>query len=162
MGNGFGISAQLYDAAGVAVGAAFHVNSTSANGQYYSASTALDDGGFVVTWGSQNQDGDGVGIYAQRFDATGAPVGAEARINDVTAGDQEFPSVTERADGSLVFVWNSGGHIVQKIVELDEFLGKSLVGGPGSDSLRGSELQDTIHGMGGDRCAQFPGDHRRS
>ena len=35
---------------------------------------ALSDGGFVVAWQSQNLDGDGWGIYAKRFDASGAPI----------------------------------------------------------------------------------------
>ena len=35
--------------------------------QLYSAVAALPGGGFVATWMSSNQDGDGQGIYGQRF-----------------------------------------------------------------------------------------------
>ena len=37
--------------------------------------TALNNGGFVVTWTSLDQDGDGYGIYAQMYDANGATQG---------------------------------------------------------------------------------------
>jgi hypothetical protein len=37
---------------------------------------AAADGSFVAAWESAGQDGDGRGIFAQRFDATGAPPGA--------------------------------------------------------------------------------------
>jgi hypothetical protein len=89
------IWAQRYDAAGTAVGSEFRVNTTLANVQTSSAVTALDDGGFVVSWMSNGQDGSGWGIYAQRYDAAGATVGGEFRVNSdderpKAAGDYDF------------------------------------------------------------------------
>jgi large repetitive protein len=150
-GSGYGVYAQRYDAAGVVVGGQFLVNTTTASDQIFPSIAALSDGGFVVTWTSYNQDGIGWGIYAQRYDAAGAAVGAEVRINDVTAGSQEWPSVIERADGALVFTWNNGsGDISQKIVTLDTFFGKTLSGGAGGDFLAGSPNDDIISGADGD------------
>ena len=45
-------------------------------------------GAFVVTWQSDGQDGDGFGIYAQRFTPAGVAQGAEFRVNATTASDQ--------------------------------------------------------------------------
>ena len=50
--------------------------------------TALNDGGFVVTWSSNGQDGSGYGIYGQRYAADGTAVGSEFLINQITAGFQ--------------------------------------------------------------------------
>ena len=38
----------------------------------------------MVSWISYNQDGSGDGIYAQRYDAGGAAVGGEFRVNTTT------------------------------------------------------------------------------
>ncbi|MBH0196646.1 MAG: hypothetical protein HP494_13895, partial [Nitrospira sp.] len=51
------------------------VNSTTASNQSQSVVTGLADGGYVVTWTSNGQDGSGAGIYAQRYDTAGAVVG---------------------------------------------------------------------------------------
>lgn len=73
------------------------VNTTTANDQIYCSVTALADGGFVVTWNSQ--DGDGWGIYGRRYSATGGAVGAEFLVNKTTANDQLYATVTALADG---------------------------------------------------------------
>ena len=75
-GSSYGIYAQLYDAAGVAQGGEFLVNTTTAGGQTTPAIAMADDGSFVISWSSGGQDPDGsTGIYAQKFDASGAAVG---------------------------------------------------------------------------------------
>lgn len=78
---------------------------------------AMDaNGGFVVVWQSQNQDGGGWGIYAQRFDASGAAIGAESRVNTTTFGNQTSPSVVMGDSGRYTVVWASispgGGPVV--------------------------------------------------
>jgi T1SS-143 domain-containing protein len=108
-GSGFGIYGQRYNAAGAAVGAEFHISTTTANHQAYSSVAALSDGGFVVTWSSLGQDGDGWGVYGQRYNAAGAAVGGEFHISTATANDQFLPSVTSLADGGFVVSWNSIG-----------------------------------------------------
>ena len=51
------------------VGAEFQVNTYTIGNKYGPSTTALSDGGFVITWQSLGQDGDGYGVYAQRYDA---------------------------------------------------------------------------------------------
>ena len=103
------VFAQRYDANGVAVGIEFQVNSTGLYNQEAAVVTALDDGGFVVVWQSWAQDGQGYGIYSQRYDAAGAAVGGETRINQTTLDDQSAPAVSTLTDGSYVVTWSSYG-----------------------------------------------------
>ncbi len=73
-GSGWGIYAQRYNAAGVAEGAEFLVNTVTSSNQSSPAIAMDADGGFVVTWQSFVQDGSGYGIYAQRYNnAAGFP-----------------------------------------------------------------------------------------
>lgn len=74
--------------------------------------TALPDGGFVITWTSTGQDGDGAGIYAQRYsfdfdNETFDPVGSEFRVSTTTSGEQFHSSVTTLSDGGFLVSWTS-------------------------------------------------------
>ena len=106
-GSSYGMFGQRYDAAGNTVGGEFQINTYTDNRQTYNSVTSLDDGGFVVTWGSLGQDGSGWGIYGQRYDATGNTVGGEFQISTYTDNDQRHPSITSLADGGFVVTWSS-------------------------------------------------------
>ncbi len=106
-GAGSGIYGQTYDADGDASGSEFQVNTYTTSDQWASSVAALADGGFVVTWQSNGQDGGGYGIYGQRYSANGIPLGNEFAINTTTANDQSFPVVAALSDGGFVVVWES-------------------------------------------------------
>src|SRR5262249_37535077 len=106
-GSGFGVYGQRYDASGAPVGGETLINTTTAGDQEHPAIVALSGGGYVVTWQSEGQDGSGWGIYGQRYDASGAPVGGEIPLNTTTAGDQVTPTVTALDDGGFVVTWRS-------------------------------------------------------
>jgi hypothetical protein len=106
-GDGNGIYAQLYDAAGAVLKSEFPVNTTTLNEQITPA-VAMSADGFVVTWQSLAQDGDGNGIYAQRYDAIGTALGGEFPVNTTTASEQTTPAVAKNADGFTV-AWESLG-----------------------------------------------------
>ena len=76
------------NSAGVAVGAEFQVNSTTAADQLFSRVAIDASGDFVITWQSSGQDGDGWGVYGQRFDSVGAAQGDEFQVHQTAAGDQ--------------------------------------------------------------------------
>ena len=107
----YGIRGQRFSPAGVPVGDEFHVNTYTAGEQSFPSVTDLPDGGFVVGWISLGQDGGGWGAYAQRFDASGAPIGTEFRINQTTGGDQIMEAWAGRTtlavtpDGHLIATW---------------------------------------------------------
>jgi hypothetical protein len=106
--SGLGIYAQRYDAAGRAVGGEFRVNAVTVKDQSQPAIAALGNGGFVVVWQSSSQDGSGLGVYGQRYSATGkAAAPKEFLINSHLAGDQSQPAVAALKDGGFVAAWQS-------------------------------------------------------
>lgn len=104
-GDGAGIFAQRFNAGGVPAGTEFQVNTYTTSSQSAPAVAMGTDGRFVVTWTSSGQDGDSGGVYGQRFDAVGNPVGAELRLNTHTAYNQSQPSVSMAGDWSFVAAW---------------------------------------------------------
>ncbi len=91
------------------LGAEFTVHTTTLGDQAYPAMGVLPDGGYVVTWSSQNVDGSGHAIMFQRMAADGTPVGAETRASTYSAGDQINSEIATHADGSFTIVWSSNG-----------------------------------------------------
>lgn len=83
------------------------VNSTTTRSQYNGVVTALDDGGWVVAWQSEEQDGSNNGVYQQRYDALGMAVGGEVLVNTNTYLDQAEPAITGLADGGWIVTWQS-------------------------------------------------------
>jgi hypothetical protein len=100
--DNYNIYAQRYNATGVAQGNEFPVNSTTVDTQAFS-SVAMDAvGNFVVSWHSNLQDGNGFGIYAQRYNAAGVAQGGEFPVNTITSGNQTRPAVAMNAAGDFV------------------------------------------------------------
>ena len=64
------------------------------------------DDGFVVTWMSPH-DGYRLGIFARRFDKTGAPLDDEFQVNTTSKGSQYFPSIASDPAGAFVIAWAS-------------------------------------------------------
>ena len=106
-GSSSGIYQQRFTTAGMATGGEVRVNTTIANSQSYPSVTGLADGGWLVSWQSQAQNGDDWDIYQQRFNAAGVANGGEVRVNTVTINDQDFPKVTALTDGGWVVCWQS-------------------------------------------------------
>ena len=74
-GSGDGVYAQRFDDAGNPDGSEFRVNTTTAGDQWVQSITTLNNGQFVINWTSVGQDGDGDGVFGQRFTENGTPVG---------------------------------------------------------------------------------------
>ena len=60
------------------------VNTYTSGSQIRPSVISLNDGGFIVTWESDGQDGSGIGIFGQKFDSTGTMVGVEFQVNTYT------------------------------------------------------------------------------
>ena len=127
-------------------GGEFVVNATTANAQETweenPESVALDDNGnFVVTWSSLSQDGDGWGVFAQRFNSKGVAQGGEFQVNQTTTNDQRNSAVSLDADGDFVISWSSFGqnnadwdiyarrYNKSGVAQSDEFLVNTTAGG---------------------------------
>jgi hypothetical protein len=64
-------------------------------------------GNFVVVWMSDEQDGSDWGVFGQRYDSSGAPLGPEFRVDTHTTHFQQSPDVASDPSGNFVVVWNS-------------------------------------------------------
>jgi Ca2+-binding RTX toxin-like protein len=157
-GSASGIYQQRYDSDGSAASDEIRVNTYTLGFQLDSTVTALADGGWLVTWGSQGQDGDGYGIYQQRYDSHGVTVGGEFRVNDHTAGDQYVPTVAAMADGGWVVSWTSDAQdgdslgVYQRHFAADvrgSALADQLIGTSWDESLIGFAGNDRLDGKGG-------------
>jgi len=105
--SGTGIFGQRLSPVGAKVGTEFQINTFTPNSQDLSAVAASKAGGFVVVWESNLQDGSALGIFGQRFDASGVRVGTEFQANTFTLGAQGEPAVAADAAGNFVVVWRS-------------------------------------------------------
>lgn len=101
-GSQYGVYGQRFTNTGVKVGPETRINTTTADYQDSTASTSLANGGYVVVWNSNNQDGGFYGVYMQRYDAAGVAVGPETKVNTTTAMNQYYASVTPTATGYIV------------------------------------------------------------
>ncbi len=93
----------------------FQVNTYYLDGQFYPevASSGLT---FLVAWDSQDQDGDGLGVYAQLFDNDGNMIGSEFQVDPYSIGEQRFSSIS--SNGTNYFVaWNSQGDVYGKLYD---------------------------------------------
>ena len=92
-----------------AQGEEFQCNSYWTDNQQDAAIAADASGNFVVVWDSWEQDGSINGVFAQRFDPAGNPLGEEFMVNTYTLEEQETPDVAMDQDGGFVVVWAGFG-----------------------------------------------------
>ncbi|MGD2136627.1 MAG: DUF4347 domain-containing protein [Gammaproteobacteria bacterium] len=104
-GDATGIHGRLFDSGGNPLGSEFQINTNTGNTQQSPAVAITKTGEFVVTWQSDLQDGDGIGIFARQFASTGTPLGGELMINSTTGDDQALPDVEMKAGDEFVVVW---------------------------------------------------------
>ncbi|MEN9727793.1 MAG: hypothetical protein RL434_2159, partial [Pseudomonadota bacterium] len=83
------------------------VNTYIDGAQSSSAVAGLGDGGHVVVWTSESQDGDNLGVFGQRYSIHGALIGPEFQVNSSATGAQLEPVVASLAGGGFVVVWTS-------------------------------------------------------
>ena len=83
------------------------VNTFTQGDQFANAGGIAHDGGgnFVITWTSDYQDGDSVGVFGQRFDGAGFRIGPEFSVNTDTIGAQGRAVVGADAAGNFIVAW---------------------------------------------------------
>lgn len=106
------IRAQIFNADGSKSGSEFVVNTTTPNNQHDSAITALEDGGFVVSWSDNSQttgDNSGEAIRFRIYDADGTPrPGGGGIANTTTLSSQDDSAIAALANGRFVISWTDG------------------------------------------------------
>jgi hypothetical protein len=108
-GSGYGIYQQAYNADGTARNGEVQVNTYVTGDQTSPEITALADGGWVVTWTSDGQDGSYSGVYQQAYNADGTARGGEMQVNKSTLGSQSSPQITALNSGGWAVTWISVG-----------------------------------------------------
>jgi hypothetical protein len=107
-----GVFAQRYNADGSKPstnGAEFKVNTTTANTQANPSAAMDSSGNFIIAWQSDLQDLSNNGIYAQRYNATGAAQLAEFRVNVTTVNNQKNPAAAMDGSGNFIIAWDGNG-----------------------------------------------------
>lgn len=120
-GDGMGIFGQRFSSDGRSLGTEFIVNSYTTDAQRQPSVAMSPNGEFVVVWNSdpglspsgEAQDGDGFGVFGQRFNSNGTPIGGEFQVNSYTTSHQYLswhaPSVAMNSNGNFVVVWYGPG-----------------------------------------------------
>ena len=106
-GDNLGVFGQRFDASAAPAGTEFRVNTYTTGEQQRPAISINSSGDFVVVWESYLQDGDRRGVYAQRYDASGAAQGDETPVNATTVGMQDEAAVTIGEAGQFVVAWKA-------------------------------------------------------
>jgi hypothetical protein len=109
-GHNFDIFGQRYDAAGVRVGLEFQANTFTTGEQVNPRVAVSAEGDFVVVWQGEAEDGDLAGVFGQRYDAAGAPLGGEFQVNTYTTSYQRDPAVAMDPFGNFLVTWASFGN----------------------------------------------------
>ena len=158
-GSSVGVYLQRFDGGGEKVGSETQVNTYIESWQFSPSITALNDGGYVITWESREQDGSGTGVYLQRFDNNGERVGEETQVNTYTQNFQRSPDITALNDGGFIITWESEGQdYSDSDIYIQRFDGDGnkvdtsnniIHGGRSNDILIGGDTKDTIYAYGG-------------
>lgn len=156
-GSYWGVYGQRFNAVGVKVGSEFQVNTKTHDSQQQPSVAGLDDGGFVVSWEAQYQDGiqqgsfqDGANateIVQQRYDSDGNAIGnsfAGGAGNDVIAIGGTSDIEIAGAAGNDTLTSGDGNDTLRGNAGDD-----TLNGGLGNDNLVGGEDNDTLNGGDG-------------
>jgi hypothetical protein len=99
----FHIFARRFDRNGKPLGKEFQVDSYDGNRQGSASISHGPDGSFVVAWASER--GPYFGIYAQRFDSSGARLGREFQVHLAPVKYQLETSSSHDSAGNFVIVW---------------------------------------------------------
>ena len=100
-----GIFARMFDNAGVATTGEIAVNNITSGKQKHPDVGMDSSGDFVVAW--EGEDAEDEGIFARRFDSSGAAQGTEFQVNTETDDSQKRPTVAMDDSGDFVIAWES-------------------------------------------------------
>jgi len=116
------IRAQAFSLVGDRIGAEETVNSHTSNIQAAPAIAQLGNGDVAVTWESNLQDGDGLGIYSTLLRPNAQPSGHVAITGETIQGGALFADVSELSApdraGNWSYQWLREGQIIAEATDL--------------------------------------------
>ena len=90
--------------------------------QYPHDIALTDDGGFVATWTGPVQD-----IFMQKFDWSGAAIGAETLVNTTVSGTQTESTIVSNANGDYVILWQNDFAVPNNGIYAQHYYNPNLV-----------------------------------
>ena len=138
-GDAGGIYGQRYSSDGSTIGDEFLVNTITAGNQNDMEITALDNGGFVVTWVLNGDYDSGEGVFARHY--SGQLFGSAAADNIADTSGANWL----HGRGGNDTLYGFGGDDLIHGGHGDD----TLYGGEGSDRLKGNKGNDTLYGEAG-------------
>ncbi len=145
------IKARRFAPDGSPSGDAFQVNTVTTGVQNNSSVTMADDGSFLVTWESRDDERpqltyiesplSGTALFGQRYSANGDRIGGEFQINSSVFLDQVDASATFLPDGGFAVTWSGFGVGDNSGVFLRIF---DSSGNPVTDELRANEMDGGV------------------
>lgn len=101
-GSMVGIFGRRFASSGAPTGGEFQVNTYTPGSQASAMLVGRAAGGFLVLWSSLGQDGSDAGLFARRYNSSGAPEGGEFQVNTYTPGAQTGVAVADLGGGFLL------------------------------------------------------------
>lgn len=121
--------------------------------------TALNDGGFVISYNDFfDADGDHGAVMLQRFDDSAVRLGKAFVANSTTNGRQADSNLTTLNNGDVVVTWESanldgnGKGVAAQIFDMVGYgnrKAQDLFGTPGNETFRTGAGKDNVDGGGG-------------
>lgn len=99
------VFARRFDAHAKALGSVIEVSGAVSETQWTDVA-ALNDGGFVVSWGQNGGDGIGFGVMTRRFDSSGVAVTSPQVVNRTTRGNQKTGGLATSGQ-DVFYVWDA-------------------------------------------------------
>jgi hypothetical protein len=151
-GDGWGVFARGFDAAGTAASPEKLVNATTVGSQTGPAVVWLDGSPdrYAVVWQSQGQDGSGSGVYRRTLTLGGLAQSSEESVSVTATGSQTHPAVVADASGNFTASWwTAAGPVARRFSVASVPLGGEVsISGPTSHSALAG-------GTGGDFVAAW-------
>lgn len=120
-GSSTGVYSQVFDATGVKVGSETRVNTTVNGEQRQQTVTALEGGGFAVSWTSPSANG--TGIFVQIMDAQGHKIDGETLVTVGGRGAETNLRISVLKNGDILISWTafdgSGPGVFAKLLTRD-------------------------------------------
>ena len=102
---GLDIFAQMYTNLGAQMTSIFSVSNDNLGRRQFLPAAAFDNAGnFIIAWVDEREVN--YAVYAQRYNSTGAPVGANFRVTDDIGGmAKSFPKVATDKTNNFIIAW---------------------------------------------------------
>ena len=103
--NNRDVKARFLNSQGQYITGVLTVNRYTRGNQTRPSVSVNANGDVYVVWESDGQDGDGQGVYAQRFTANGERNGAEIQVSQTIKWNQQMPAVMAMENSHFMVVW---------------------------------------------------------